>query len=96
MPNSIDFYKGIYLHDIPVRIIVPWSENIPIVVESGHEKDRITEVNYYTNLLFDKTKLAKLKDDIVSEIKTGIKTVTNATFDKIELTKHDESNKEHP
>ena len=24
MQNSIDFYKGIFLHDIPVRIIVPW------------------------------------------------------------------------
>ena len=23
MPNSIDFYKGIFLHVIPVRIIVP-------------------------------------------------------------------------
>ena len=23
-PNSIDFYKGIFLHVIPVRIIVPW------------------------------------------------------------------------
>ena len=25
MPNSIDFYKEIFLHIIPVRIIVPWS-----------------------------------------------------------------------
>ena len=25
MPNSIDFYKGIFLHVFPVRIIVPWS-----------------------------------------------------------------------
>ena len=24
MPNSIDFYKGIFLHVISVRIIVPW------------------------------------------------------------------------
>ena len=24
MPNSINFYKGILLHVIPVRIIVPW------------------------------------------------------------------------
>ena len=24
MPNSIDFCKGIFLHVIPVRIIVPW------------------------------------------------------------------------
>ena len=24
MPNSIDFYEGIFLHVIPVRIIVPW------------------------------------------------------------------------
>ena len=27
MPNSIDFYKGIFLHVIPVRIIVPWSKD---------------------------------------------------------------------
>ena len=24
MPNSIDFHKGIFLHVIPARIIVPW------------------------------------------------------------------------
>ena len=24
MPNSKDFYNGIFLHVIPVRIIVPW------------------------------------------------------------------------
>ena len=24
MPNSMDFYKGVFLHVIPVRIIVPW------------------------------------------------------------------------
>ena len=24
VPNSIDFYKGIFLHVIPVRGIVPW------------------------------------------------------------------------
>ena len=24
MPNSRDFYKGIFLHVVPVRIIVPW------------------------------------------------------------------------
>ena len=24
MPNSIDFYEGIFLHVIPVRIVVPW------------------------------------------------------------------------
>ena len=27
MPNSIDFYKGIFLHVIPVRIIVPCFNN---------------------------------------------------------------------
>ena len=32
--------------------------------------------------------LAKLKDDIVSEIKTKVKTAINAKLDKIELTKH--------
>ena len=62
---------------------------------SGHKKDRTTN-DYYTNLLFGKTKLARLKDDIVSEIKTEIKTAINEKFDKIELMKHqDESNKEH-
>ena len=25
MPNSIEFYKGIFLHVISVRIIVPWN-----------------------------------------------------------------------
>ena len=24
MPNSIDFYKGVFLHVTPVRVIVPW------------------------------------------------------------------------
>ena len=29
MSNSIDFYIGIFLHVIPVRVIVPWAnENI--------------------------------------------------------------------
>ena len=28
MPNSIDFYKGIFLHVIPVGIIVPCSHYI--------------------------------------------------------------------
>ena len=27
MPNSIDFYKGILLHVIPVCIIVPWKSS---------------------------------------------------------------------
>ena len=26
MPNSIDVYRGIFLHVIPVRIIVPWQQ----------------------------------------------------------------------
>ena len=26
-PNPIDFYKGIFLHVIPVRVIVPWLES---------------------------------------------------------------------
>ena len=26
MPNSIDFYKGIFVHVIPFRIIVPCSD----------------------------------------------------------------------
>ena len=61
---------------------------------TGHEKDRNTEANYYTNLHFEKTKFAKV--DIVSEIKIEIKAVINSKFDKIKLTQHqDASNKEH-
>ena len=82
-------------HDLSHFLLEDTLENIPIEVESGHEKDKTTD-DYYTNLLFDKTKLARLKDDIVSEIKTEIKTAINEKFDKIELMKHqDESNKEH-
>ena len=55
-------------HDLTHCLVEDTSKNIPIEAESGHE-----ETNYYTNLLFEKTKLAKLKDDIVSEIKTEIK-----------------------
>ena len=81
-------------HDLTHFLLEDTSENIPIEVESGHEKDRITD-DYYTNLLFEKNKLAKLKDDIVSEIKTERKTVINAKFEKIELAKHQhENNKE--
>ena len=82
-------------HDLSHYLREDISENIPIEVESGHEEERITEANQI-NLLLEKFKFPKLKDDIVSEIKTEIKTVINAKFDKIELTKHqDESNKEH-
>ena len=82
-------------HDLTHFLHEDKSENIPTEVESGHEKDRTTD-DYHTNLLFEKTKLTRLKDDIVSEIKTEIKTMINAKFDKIELMKHqDESNKEH-
>ena len=31
MSNSVDFYKGIFLHVIPVRIIVPWPRETPPV-----------------------------------------------------------------
>ena len=30
MPNLIDFYKGIYLHVVPVHIIVPRSQEVHI------------------------------------------------------------------
>ena len=71
-------------------------ENIPIEVLSEQEEDKTTEANHYINLLFEKTKLAKLKDDMVSEIKIEIKTVINAKLDKIKLTRHqDDSNTEH-
>ena len=32
MPNSIEFCKGIFLNAIPVRIIVPWSDQGVIFV----------------------------------------------------------------
>ena len=46
-------------HDLTHFLLEDTLENIPIEVESVHEKDRITD-DYYTNLLFKKTKLAKL------------------------------------
>ena len=61
-------------HDVTHYLLEDTSENIPIEPESGHEEDRITEANNYINLLFVKTKLAEFKDNIVSEIKTEIKT----------------------
>ena len=82
-------------HDLTHFLLEYTSENIPIEVELGHKKDRTTD-DYYTHLLFEKTKLPRLKDDIVSEIKTEIKALINEKFDKIELMKdQDESNKEH-
>ena len=80
-------------HDLTHFLLEDTWENIPIEVESGHEQDRTTD-NCYTNLLFEKTKFARLKYDVVSKIKTEIKTVINEKFDKIELMKHQhESNK---
>ena len=69
-------------HDVTHFLLEDTSKIISTEVEPGHKKDRITD-DYYTNLLFKETKLAKLKDDIVSEIKTEIKTVINAKLDKI-------------
>ena len=74
-------------HDVTHFLLEDTSKIISTEVEPGHKKDRITD-DCYTNLLFKETKLAKLKDDIVSEIKTKIKTAINAKLDKIELTKH--------
>ena len=45
MPSSIDFYKGIFLHVIPVRIIVPW-------FHSGH-------TNYITTVFLIGRKFTK-------------------------------------
>ena len=44
MPNSIDFYKGIFLHVIPVRIIVPWSTLISL---HPNEYSDSQELHYY-------------------------------------------------
>ena len=57
-----------YRDDFTHFLLEDTSENISVEVESGHQKDRITD-GYYTNLLFEKNKLTKLKDEIVSEIK---------------------------
>ena len=47
-------------------------------------------------IIIEKTKLARLKDGIVSEIKTEAKTVINEKFDKIEFMKHqDKNSKKH-
>ena len=43
-------------HDLIHFLLEDSSENIPVEVESGHEKD-ITTDDYYTNLLFEKTNL---------------------------------------
>ena len=56
-------------HDLTHYLLEDKSENNPLEVKSGHEEDRITEVNHYINLLFEKTKLAKLKDDIYQKLK---------------------------
>ena len=37
MSNSIDFDKGIFLHVIPVRVIVPWHE---CAVQSKEQEQR--------------------------------------------------------
>ena len=50
-------------HNLTHFLLEDTSENIPIEAESGHEKDRTTD-DYYTNLLFEKNKLARLKDDM--------------------------------
>ena len=55
-------------HDLTYVLLEDTSDNIHIEVESGLEKGRTTN-DYYTNLLFEKNKLARLKDDIVSELK---------------------------
>ena len=43
MPNSIDFYKGIFLHVIPVRMIVPYF-NISVEI-STHGKLNSLPIN---------------------------------------------------
>ena len=43
-------------HDLIHFLLEDSSENIPVEVESGHEKD-ITTDDYHTNLLFEKTNL---------------------------------------
>ena len=46
MRNSIDFYKGIFLHVIPVRIIVPCLETSKV------KKTNVTHSEYTKGLLF--------------------------------------------
>ena len=39
IPNSIDFYKKIFWHVIPVRIIVPWLELSETPVKANSDKN---------------------------------------------------------
>ena len=72
-------------HHLTHYLLEEISENIPVEVESGHKKGRIIEANYYINQVFEKTKLAKLNDDIVSVIKTQIRTVIMPNLIKLNL-----------
>ena len=44
-------------HDFTHYLLEDTSDNIPVEVEFGHEKDRISEVDYYINQLYEKTSL---------------------------------------
>ena len=52
MPNLIDFYKGIYLHVVPVHIIVPCSQEVHItrgfvIFSRVTERDQTLELPWF-------------------------------------------------
>ena len=55
MPNSIDFYKGIFLHVIPVRIIVSFfNANGDVVKTIGCQSLKNFPKNVYDGVCFNK------------------------------------------
>ena len=45
MPNSIDFYKEIFLHVIPIRVIVPRSDVHPSLHPNCHHQTVFAKFN---------------------------------------------------
>ena len=67
MPNSIDFYKGIFLYDIPVRIIVPcFKAKITRLMNCSQVRDLINTkldlANQYSSGACGLIKLTKRKN----------------------------------
>ena len=46
MPNSIGFYKGIFLHVIPARIIVLWIKQLTLLPIKMFRLPWLNEKNY--------------------------------------------------
>ena len=56
MPNSINFYKGIFIYIVPVRIIVPWSW--VALVSSGFP----LLTTLFSKIFGEKSKYLRMKD----------------------------------